>query len=101
MAYGSRGFYPFLFESFPHKNCCLIVVDLLLFGWLCYWLNCLLNLFLAHKEGKFIFRTIAFGSLSQHIGPWVGGATTQFLSMGRNLLITWALIPILGDLEPS
>ena len=65
MAYGSRGFLPFLFEGFPRKNCCLIVVDLLLLGWLCCWLNCLLNLFLAHKEGKVIFRTIAFGSLFQ------------------------------------
>ena len=42
------------------------MVDLLLFGWLCCWLNCLLNLFLAHKEGNIIFRIIAFGSLSQH-----------------------------------
>ena len=66
MAYGSHGFLPFLFESFPRKNCCLIVVDLLLFGWLCCWLNCLLNLFFAHKEEKVIFRTIAFDSLSQH-----------------------------------
>ena len=56
-------FYPFLFEGFPRKNCCLIVVNLLLFGWLCCWLNYLLNLFLAHKERNVIFRTIAFGYL--------------------------------------
>ena len=62
MAYESRGFLPFLFKGFPRKNCCLIVVDLLLFG----WLNCLLNLFFAHTEGNVIFRTITFGSLSQH-----------------------------------
>ena len=43
------------------------MVDLLLFGWLCCWLNFLLNLFLAHKEGNVIFRTIAFGSLSQQV----------------------------------
>ena len=67
MAYESHGFLPFLFESFLRKNCCLIVVDLLLFGWLCCWLNCLLNLFLAHKKGKVIFRTITFGSLFQHL----------------------------------
>ena len=30
MAYGSRGFLPFLFEGFPRKNYYLIVVDLLL-----------------------------------------------------------------------
>ena len=65
MAYGSRGFLPFLFKGFPRKNCCLIVVDLLLFGWLCCWLNYLLNIFLAHKKGKVFFRTIAFGSISQ------------------------------------
>ena len=46
MAYGSHGFLPFLFEGFPRKNCCLIVVD--------FWINCLLNLFLAHKEGNVI-----------------------------------------------
>ena len=51
-AYGSRGFLPFLFEGFPLKNCCLIVVDLLLFGWLCCWLNCLLNLFFGTQRGK-------------------------------------------------
>ena len=45
MAYGSRGFLPFSFGGFPHKNYCLIMVDLLLLGWLCHWLICLLNLF--------------------------------------------------------
>ena len=58
MAYGSRGFLPFLFEGFQRKNCCLIVIDLLLFGWLCCWLNCLLNLFLAHKEGNVILEQL-------------------------------------------
>ena len=57
-------FLPFLPEGFPSKNCCLIAFDLLMFGYLYCWLNCLLNLFLAHKEGNFIFRTIAFSSLS-------------------------------------
>ena len=51
-------FLPFSFEGFPCKICCLIVVDLLLFGWLCCWLNCLLNLFLAHDEGKVILEQL-------------------------------------------
>ena len=58
--------FTFSFGGFPRKNCCLIVVDLLLFDWLCCWVNCLLNLFLAHKEGNIIFRIIVFDSLSQH-----------------------------------
>ena len=68
-------FYPFLFEGFPRKNCSLIVVDLLLFGWICCWLNCLFNLFLAHEEGNVIFKIIAFGSLSQQSGisAWLFG----------------------------
>ena len=59
--------FTFSFKGFPRKNCCLIVVDLLVFSWLCCWVNCLLNLFLAHKVGKIIFRIIVFGSLSQHL----------------------------------
>ena len=78
MAYGSRGFLPFLFEGFPRKNCCLIMIDLLLFGRLCCWLNCLLNLFLAHKVGNAIFRTIAFGSLSQYEHPFKMNQTLAY-----------------------
>ena len=75
MAYVSHGFLPCLFEGFPRINCFLVVVDLLLFDWLCCSLNCLLNLFLAHKDGNVIFRKIAFGSLSQQsdIKAWLFG----------------------------
>ena len=80
MAYGSRGFSPFSFGGFPCIYCCLIVVNLLLLDWLCCWINCLLNLFLAHKEGKVIFRTIVFGSLSQQSGikAWLFGVFFVF-----------------------
>ena len=67
MVYRSRGFLPFLFEGFSRKNYCLIMIDLLLLGWLCYWINCLLNLFLAHKKKKVISKIIVFDSLSQKI----------------------------------
>ena len=52
-------FLGYAYEEFGYRQ--------LLFGWLYCWLNCLLNLFLAHREEKIIFRTIAFGSLSQHL----------------------------------
>ena len=67
MVYESHSFLPFLFEGFLRKNCCLIAVDLLLFGWFYCWLNYLLNLFLSHKKGKIIFRTITFDSFFQHL----------------------------------
>ena len=83
--------FTFSFGGFPCKNCYLIVVDLLLFGWLCYWVNCLLNLFLAHKEGKIIFRIIVFGSLSQdHIQIPLkyrhNFPTFSFMNIGKMLL---------------
>ena len=87
MAYGSHAFYPFhlgvfhvkivvslwllylflpfSFGGFPRQNCCLIVVGILLFGWLCCWLIFFVEPILAHEEGNVIFRFIVFDSLSQ------------------------------------